>query len=130
MTANIRYLFVVQPHKSSPLPIALRHTLQLVLLLDRVRVAATLRGVDELLSQALSNTLDVPERSFARTDREKSDGLIDAAERGDIDGLPADSTGGTDTGGVFAGTAVDNGVNGDLDGILVGHNVNLQLAKT
>ena len=37
------------------LPIALGHTLQLILLLDGVRVTASLGSVDELFSQALSD---------------------------------------------------------------------------
>lgn len=40
--------------------------------------------------------------------------------------LAADGTGGTDTGGVLTGTAVDDGVDGNLDGVLVGHDVDLQ----
>jgi len=37
--------------------------------------------------------------------------------------LTTDGTGGSDTGAVFAGTAVHDGVNGDLDGVLVSHDV-------
>jgi hypothetical protein len=48
-------------HRIAPLPIALCYTLQLVLLLDGVRVAASLGSVDELLSKALCNRLDVSE---------------------------------------------------------------------
>jgi hypothetical protein len=110
---------------STPLPIALRNTLQLVLFLDRIAVAAAFGSVDQLFSQALSNALDVAERRFAGTDGKESDGLVDAAERRHIDGLATDGTGGTDTGAVFAGAAVHDGVNGDLDGVLVGHDVDL-----
>jgi len=39
--------------------------------------------------------------------------------------LAADGTLGTDTGGVLTGTAVNNGVNGDLERVLVGHDVDL-----
>ena len=77
------------------------------------------------LSKALGDALDVTERGLAGTDGEESDGLVDTAERRNVDGLAADGTGGSDTGAVFAGTAVDNGVNGDLDGVLVGHDVDL-----
>ena len=82
-----------------------------------------LGGVDQLLSKALRDALDVTEAGLASTDGEESDGLVDTAKRGDIDGLAADGTGGANTGGVLTGTAVDNGVNGDLDGVLVGHDV-------
>jgi hypothetical protein len=39
--------------------------------------------------------------------------------------LAADGTLGTDTGAVLTGTAVDDGVNGDLERVLVGHDVDL-----
>jgi hypothetical protein len=118
------------PHTCTPLSVGLGYTLQLVLLLDRVRVAASLSSVDELFGQALGNGLDVAERGLASTNGEESDGLVDTAEGRHIDGLATDGTGGTDTGGVFAGTAVDNGINGDLDGVLVGHDVDLQMLVT
>ena len=44
-----------------PLPIALRDTLQLILLLDGIGVGGALGSVDELISEALSNGLDVAE---------------------------------------------------------------------
>ena len=37
----------------------------------------------------------------------------------------ADGTLATDTGGVLTGATVNNGINGNLDGVLVGHNVDL-----
>jgi len=106
------------------LTIGLSNTLQLILLLDGIRVAASLGGVDELFGQALGNTLDVAEGGLTGTNCKKSDGLVDAAERGNINGLATDGTSGSDTGAVFARTAVDNGINGDLDRVLVGHDVN------
>ncbi|KAK0740413.1 hypothetical protein B0T18DRAFT_331830 [Schizothecium vesticola] len=115
------------PPRVTTLPVALGHTLQLVLLLDSVRVAAALGSVDQLLSEALGNRLDVAERRLAGTGCEEGDGLVDAAEGRHIDGLSADGTGRADTGAVFAGTAVDDSVNGNLDGVLVGHQVDLQL---
>jgi hypothetical protein len=115
------------PHHVQHLPIALRHTLQLVLLLDGVRVAASLGSVDELFSQALGDALDVAERGLAGTDGEERDGLVDTAEGRHVDSLATDGTCGTNTGGVFAGSAVDDGINGDLDGVLIGHDVDLIL---
>jgi hypothetical protein len=109
------------------LSVALGDTLQLILLLDSVRVAGTLSSVDKLLSKALSNGLDIAERGLAGTSGEERDGLVDSAERRDINGLSSDGTGGTNSGRVFAGTAVDNGVDSDLDGVLVGHEVDLAL---
>lgn len=117
---------IVPPRtKYGNLSVALGHTLQLILLLDSVRVAAALGGVDQLLGKALSNRLDVAESGFSGTGGEQGDGLVDAAERGDINSLSSDGTGGTNSGRVFTRTTVDNGVNGDLDGVLVGHQVDL-----
>lgn len=76
----------------NPLPIGLGNTLQLVLLLDSIRVAASLGSVDQLFSQALSNRLDVSEGGFTGTDGKESDGLVDAAEGRHIDGLTTDGT--------------------------------------
>jgi hypothetical protein len=111
-----------------PLPIALGHTLQLVLLLDGIRVTASLCSVDQLFSETLSNALNVPEGGFTRTDGEEGNGLVDSAERRDIDGLSSHGTGGANTGAVFAGPAVDDGVDRDLDRVLIGHDVHLHLS--
>lgn len=107
------------------LPVGLGDTLELVLLLDGVRVAGALGGVDQLLSKALGDGLDVAEGGLAGAGGQQGDGLVDAAEGRHIDGLATDGTGGSDTGGVLTGTAVDDGVDGDLDGVLVGHEVDL-----
>ena len=115
----------MQPAQAIRLSVGLGDTLELILLLDGVRVGRTLGGVDELLSKALGNRLDVAESGLTGTDGQEGNGLVDTAEGRDIDGLATDGTGGTNTGGVFAGTAVDDGVDGDLDGVLVGHDVDL-----
>jgi len=114
-------------NKRFPLPIALGNTFQFVLLLDGIRVAASLGSVDQLFSQALSNALDVAERGLAGTNGEESNSLVDAAQRRHIDGLATDGTGRTNTGAVFTGTAVDDGINSNLDGVLVGHDVDLKI---
>jgi len=107
------------------LPVALGDTLQLILLLDGVRVAAALGGVDELISKALGNSLDVAEGGLASADGEQGDGLVDTAEGRDIDGLTTDGAGRADAGRVFTRTTVDDGVDGNLYGVLVGNKVNL-----
>jgi len=101
------------------LPVALGNTFQLVLLLNGIRIAASLGSINQLFGQALGNAFDVTERSFAGTDGEQSNGLVDTAERRHVDGLTTDGTGGTDTCAIFAGSAVDNGVDGNLNGVLV-----------
>jgi hypothetical protein len=101
------------------LTVGLGNTLQLILLLDGIGVGGALGGVDELISEALSNGLDVAESRLTGTDGQQGDSLVDTTEGGDIDGLTTDGTGGTDTGGIFTGAGVDDGINENLDGVLV-----------
>lgn len=105
------------------LAVRLSDTLKLILLLDSIGVGGVLASVDKLLGQALSNGLDVAERGLAGTDGDQSNGLVDTTQRRDIDGLAADGTAGTDTGGVFTGTTVDDGINNNLERVLVGEQV-------
>lgn len=44
--------------------------------------------------------------------------LVHAAQGRHIDGLTADDSGGSDTGGILTGSRVDDGVNQDLEGIV------------
>jgi hypothetical protein len=67
-----------------------------------------------------------PERSLTGTNGEQGNGLVDTAQGRNIDSLATDGTLGTDTGGVFTGTAVDNGITQNLEGVLVGHDSNLK----
>ena len=67
-------------HKEQALSVRLGDTLELVLLLDGVGVRGTLSSVDELVSKALSNGLDVAERGLTSTLGEEGDGL-EKAER-------------------------------------------------
>lgn len=80
------------------LSVGLGHTLQLILLLDCIAVAASLGGVDQLFSQALGNALDVSEGGFTGTDREEGDSLVDSAKGRNVDCLTTDSTSGANTG--------------------------------
>ena len=107
------------------LSVTLGYTLQLVLLLDSVAVTASLGGVNELFGQTFGDALDVTEGRLAGADGQQSDGLVDAAEWRYVYGLPPHGTGAADTSAVLAGTAVDDGVYGNLDGVLVGHDVDL-----
>ena len=102
------------PAQAIRLSVGLGDTLELVLLLDGVGVGRTLGGVDELLSKALGNRLDVAESGLTGTDGQEGDGLVDPPEGRDIDGLSPDGSLGTDSGRVLSGTGVDDGVNQDL----------------
>ena len=115
----------LQTHVLFFLTVGLGHTFQLVLLLDSIRVAASLGGVDQLFCKALGNRLDVAEGSFAGTSCEEGDGLVDSPEGRHVDGLATDGTSRTNSGRVFARAAVHDGIDGNLDGVLVCHEVNL-----
>lgn len=76
-------------------------------------------------TQALRDGLDGAERALAGANGDQSNGGVDTAQGRNIDGLATDGTGGTNTGGVLTGTAVDDGINSDLDGVGVGGDVDL-----
>ena len=97
------------------LSVSLGDTLDLILLLDGVGVGGALGGVDELVGEALGHGLEVAEGRLAGTLAHQVDGLIDAAEGRDVDGLAADDTTSADTSGVLAGSALGDGVDDDLD---------------
>ena len=56
-------------------------------------------------------------------DGEERDGLVDSSERRDVDGLSSDGTLRTDSGRVLSGSGVDDGVDEDLDGVLLSDEV-------
>jgi len=49
--------------------------------------------------------------------------LVDSSERRNIDGLSSDGTTGSNTGGVFSGTRLNDGLEEDLERVLVGEQV-------
>lgn len=55
----------------------------------------------DYIRQALRDGLDVAESGLTSTNRQQSNGLVDTAERRNIDGLSSHSTGAADTGGVL-----------------------------
>jgi len=107
------------------LPITLRHPLQLILLLNRIAITTPLGRIDQLLRQTLRHTLHIPKCRLPCPDREQGDGLVDAAQGAHVDGLPAHGAGAADPRAVFARAAVDDRVDGDLEGVRVRHDVDL-----
>ena len=106
------------------LTVGLGNSLYLVLLLDGIAVRRSAGGVDDLVSKALGNGLDVAERGLAGTSGHEVNGLVHTAERGHVDCLPANHASRANAGRVFPRTAVDNSFNKHLDGVLVRENVN------
>mmetsp|Transcript_23924 Transcript_23924/g.66408 ORF Transcript_23924/g.66408 Transcript_23924/m.66408 type:complete len:216 (+) Transcript_23924:160-807(+) len=111
------------PSTATHLTVGLGNTLNLILLLDGIAVGGALGSIDELISEALSNCLDVAEGSLAGSGGQQPDGLVHTAQGRDIHGLAAHHTSTTNTGGILAGAAVDDGINSHLQGILVGEEV-------
>ena len=83
-----------------------------------------LGGIDDLVGEGLRDRLEASEGGFTGTLADEVDRLVDSAERRHVDGLSADNTAGTDTGGIFASTGVGDGGDDDLDGVLAGQQVN------
>jgi len=77
-----------------------------------------LSSIDQLISQALSNSLDVAECSLSCTSAQQPDSLIDSSKRRHINSLSAYSTSTTNTGGVFTGTRVDDGIDQNLEWVV------------
>jgi len=84
-------------------------------LTQRLRVDSYLGGGDDLVGEALRHTLETTESALTGSLADEVDSLVDSAEGRHIDGLSADDTTGSDTGGVFAGAGVGEGVDEDLD---------------
>lgn len=106
------------------LTITLGDALDLVLLFDRVRVGGAARGVDEFLGQAFGHGLEVAERRFPGAGRQQVQRVVDAPERAHVDRLSSDDAGATDTGRVLARSTIDDGVDDDLDRVLIRQQMN------
>merc|ERR1719154_382971 len=109
--------------KPRSLSVGLGDTLEFVLLLDGVAVGGPLGGVDELVTEALSNALDVTESSFTSSGAKEPDSLVDSPKGRYINSLSPDGTGTSNTGGVLTRSGVDDGVDHDLEGVLSGQQV-------
>lgn len=81
----------------------------------------TLRNADSRVCRPCAQHLRTGKNSVndTYTGREQRNRLVDAAQRRHIDGLATDGTLRTDTRRVLTGTGVDDGVDEDLDGVLV-----------
>lgn len=101
------------------LTIRFTDTFNFILLLNGVTVGRTTRGVDELLRQALGHGLQVAETSFSRSGGQQVQSVVDASERGHIDGLTTHHTRATHAGRVLSWTRIDNGVHHNLNRVLV-----------
>ena len=88
-----------------------------------IAISTYLRRVDELVGEGLRDRLETSEGGLTGGLADEVDGLVDSAEGRNIDSLSADDTTRSDTGGVFAGTAVGDGSDDDLDGVFTSEEV-------
>jgi hypothetical protein len=102
------------------LPVGSGNSLDLVLLLDGVRVGGLLGAVHDLISETLRDGLDVTERRGASTLGDEGDSLVDSSEGGNVDSLTTNDTSGADTSGVLTRATVLDGIDENLNRVLVG----------
>lgn len=76
-------------------------------------------SIDELISNTLSNGLDVSEGSFTSSSTQQPDGLVYPSQGGHIHSLSSHGTSSTDTGGVFSGSRVNDSSDQDLKWVLM-----------
>lgn len=107
-------------YSSAGLTIGLRDALDLILLLDGVAVGGASGSVDDLIGEALRDSLHVAEGRFPGPGGHQVDGLVDAAERRHVNSLSSDHSCGAHASRVFARTTVYDCVHEHLHGVLVG----------
>ena len=112
------------PRRERILTVGLGDTLKLILLLDGERVRRTLRGVDQLIGQALSNALHITESRLTGARGEEIERLVHTAQGRHINSLTAHSTLRADTGRVLARACVDDSIHEDLDRVGVSKKMN------
>lgn len=83
----------------------------------------TLRKADSRVCEGSSEVKFRMGNDITYTRGEESDRLVDPAQWRDIDSLATDGSLGANTGGVLTRTGVDNGVDENLDWVLVGEEV-------
>ena len=100
----------VESRREADLSVGDGNSLQFVSLLEGIRVWRFFGSVDQLVSQALSNGLDVTEGRLTSTSTQEPDGLIDTSQWRNVDSLTSDGTSTTDTSRIFSWAAVLDGI--------------------
>lgn len=109
----------------------LGNLLDFVSLLNAIRVGAVLKvkgkgnlgGIHDLVGQSLINGLGVLKSLFSCSNTHVIDGLVNSSQRGNVDGLFLGHSSSTDSGGVFSGSSIGNGVDEHLNWVLASHQV-------
>lgn len=71
-------------------------------------------NVDDFVGEDFSNALLTSEGVLSGSLGDKVNSSIDSSEGGDVDSLLSDNTTGTNSGGIFSGTSLNEGSNKDL----------------
>ena len=106
------------------LSVGLSDSLNLVLLLNGVRVGALLGAVHDLVSETLGSGLYVSESTVSSTNSDQGQSLVDTSKGRDINRLSSNNTSGPNSGGILSRSAVLDGINQNLNRVLVGQQVN------
>lgn len=89
--------------------------LDLLLLFKGIwRLDVSFLNVDDFVGKDFSNALLTSEGVLSGTLSDKVDGSIDSSEGRNIDSLLSDDTTGSNSGGIFSGTSLNDGSNKDL----------------
>jgi hypothetical protein len=95
--------------------VTLGYFLDLLLLFKGIRrLDVSFLNVDDFVSKDFSNTLLTSESVLSGTLGDKVDSSINSSEGGNIDSLFSNNTTGTNSGGIFSGTSLNDGSNEDL----------------
>ena len=106
------------------LPVSLGVSFDFFLLLDRVAVGVVLGSLHNFVGKHFGDVLEVLEGAISGVLGDVVNRLVDSSERRDIDGLSLDTASSSDSGGVFSGSAVADGIDDNLDGILASLELN------
>jgi len=114
---TIFFIFIIN---RTSLTVRFGNTLNLILLLNSIRIGRSTGSIDQLLSKALSHGLEVSETSLSCSGSKEVKSIVNSAERGHINSLSPDNSSSSNTGGILTGSRVDNSIDNDLNGVLIG----------
>jgi hypothetical protein len=101
--------------------VTLGNSLDFVLLLDGKRVGSwtwSLGGSEDFIGKDFAHGLNGSERGLSGTLSDQVDSLVHSSEGWNVDCLSSDDTTGTDSGWVFSGTTIADGVDDNLKWVL------------
>ena len=88
--------------------------------LNRIAILVVFGSLHEFIGKTLGDILGVFETFVSGVLGDEIEGLVNSSERTDVDGLSLDITTFSDSGGVFSGSAVSDGIDNNLNGVFSG----------